>query len=207
MDYVPHGELVNVVRLIGYSGLFAIVFAESGVFFLFFLPGSSLLFTAGLLASHGFFNVWILLPLITLSAILGDNAGYWFGTKVGPALFKRDDSFFFKKKYLERTRIFYEKHGVRAVVLARLVPIIRTFAPILAGIVAMRYRQFLTYNVAGGILWGAGVTFAGFFLGEKVPFVEHYLTAIIFAIIFISFIPIISEWSKPSEDPKDNSSV
>ena len=196
MDYIPYGELESFVRLVGYPGLFAAVFAETGIFFMFFLPGSSMLFTAGLLASHELFSVWLLLPLITLAAILGDSTGYWFGTKVGPALFKREDSRFFKKSHVEQTRLFYEKHGVIAIVLARFVPIVRTFAPILAGISGMRYRMFLFYNVAGGVLWGAGVTFAGYFLGEAFPQVDHYITPIILAIIITSFIPLLNEWYK-----------
>lgn len=196
MVYIPQGELEQIVKLIGYSGLFAAVFAETGLFFMFFLPGSSMLFTAGLLASHGLFNVWLLSPLITLAAILGDNVGYWFGTKVGPALFKREDSRFFRKSHVEKTREFYEKHGVLAIVLARFVPIIRTFAPILAGIAGMRYRTFLTYNISGGILWGAGVTFAGYFLGETFPQIDRFVTPIIAAIIITSFIPLLKEWYK-----------
>lgn len=204
MDYIPYfGNLENVVGFVGYWGLFAAVFAETGIFFMFFLPGSSMLFTAGLLASHGLFNVWILLPLITLAAILGDSTGYWFGKVVGHALYKREDSRWFKKAYIERTHEFYEKHGVSAVVLARFVPIIRTFAPILAGVAAMSYKKFLTYNVIGGVLWGAGITFAGYYLGENVPFVEKYLTPIILLIIITSFIPIISQWFKTARKTKD----
>lgn len=171
---------------------------------MFFLPGSSMLFTAGLLASHGFFNVWLLAPLITIAAILGDNAGYWFGSQVGHALYKREDSRFFRKSYLEKTRAFYEKHGVRAIVFARLVPIVRTFAPILAGIAEMRYRTFFIYNVVGGVLWGAGVTFAGYFLGEIFPQIDRYITPIIIAIIIASFIPLIIEWYKSRTKVGDN---
>jgi membrane-associated protein len=123
-------------------------------------------------------------------------SGYWFGTKVGPALFKREDSRFFRKSHVEKTRLFYEKHGVIAIVLARFVPIVRTFAPVLAGIAGMRYRMFLAYNVAGGVLWGAGVTFAGYFLGETFPQVDRYITPIIAAIIITSFIPLMIEWYK-----------
>ena len=194
VDILLNFELKELVQMLGYPGLFAAVFAETGLFFMFFLPGSSMLFTAGLLASHGLFNVWLLLPLITLAAILGDSTGYWFGTKVGPALFKREDSRFFRKSHVEKTRLFYERHGVIAIVLARFVPIVRTFAPILAGIAGMRYRVFLMYNIIGGVLWGAGVTFAGYFLGETFPQVDRYITPIIAAIIITSFIPLIREW-------------
>ena len=159
---LPHAGLMHFVTAIGYPGLFAIVYAESGLFFGFFLPGSSVLFTAGLLASHGLFSAWILIPLLTLAAVLGDSTGYWFGSTVGVSLFFRKDSRFFKHAYLEQAKDFYEKHGVIAVVLARFVPIVRTFAPIIAGITNMRYRTFLTYNIIGALLWAAGVTFAGY---------------------------------------------
>ncbi|OGG71189.1 hypothetical protein A3F27_02770 [Candidatus Kaiserbacteria bacterium RIFCSPHIGHO2_12_FULL_53_13] len=207
MAYIPHVELSYLVKLVGYSGLFGIVFAETGLFFGFFLPGSSMLFTAGFLASQGIFNVWILMPLITLAAILGDSAGYWFGTYVGHAFFNREDSRFFRKEYVERTHAFYEKHGVRAIVLARFVPIVRTFAPILAGVAYMHYRKFLSYNVIGGVLWGAGVTFAGYFLGEKVPGIDRYLTTIIIAIIVITFIPLVTEWKKSSIKKKSTDEI
>ena len=194
MDYIPYGELESFVRLVGYPGLFAAVFAETGIFFMFFLPGSSMLFTAGLLASHGLFNVWLLLPLITLAAILGDSTGYWFGTKVGPALFKREDSRFFKKSHVEQTRLFYEKHGVIAIVLARFVPIVRTFAPTIAGMGGMEYRKFLFYNVFGGVGWVASMTLTCYFLGRTIPNVEKHIHIIIAAVIFISLIPIMKEW-------------
>lgn len=205
MAYIPDGGNIEMlVRAVGYPGLFAAVFAETGVFFMFFLPGASMLFTAGLLASHGYFNVWILAPLITTAAILGDNFGYWFGSQVGHALYKREDSRFFKKAYLEKTRLFYEKHGVRAIVFARFVPIVRTFAPILAGVAEMRYRTFFTYNVVGGLLWGAGVTFGGYFLGEFVPGADRYFTAIIVGIIIATLIPLILEWYKSRVKKPEN---
>ena len=207
MEYIPHGELMRIVQLIGYAGLFGVVFAETGLFFMFFLPGSSMLFTAGLLASHGLFNVWLLLPLITLAAILGDSVGYWSGKLVGNALYRWENSRWFRKEYIDRTHTFYERHGVLAVVLARFVPIIRTFAPLIAGVVSMSYRKFLMYNIIGGVLWGSGVTFLGYFLGEKVPLVDHYLTPIILAIIFLSFIPLISHWRKPTKPEKENAKV
>ncbi len=195
---MSHLALISLVKLIGYPGLFAIVFLESGVFFGFFLPGASLLFTAGLLASKGFFSVWVLIPLVTLAAILGDNAGYWFGNKVGIRLFLRPNSRFFRHEHLERAKDFYDKHGVQAIMLAPFIPIVRTFAPIVAGIVSMRYRTFFTYNVVGALLWAAGVTFLGFYLGEKVPFVSRYLTPIILLIIILTFIPLLHEGWKNS---------
>lgn len=192
-----HIDMVALVQAIGYPGLTTIIYLESGVFFGFFLPGASVLFTAGLLASKGIFNVWVLIPLVTIAAILGDSTGYWFGKKVGVALFKREDSRFFKRAHVDMAREFYDKHGVLAIALARFVPIVRTFAPIIAGVVNMQYRTFLTYNIGGALAWAAGVTFLGYYLGETVPFVSKYITPIILVIILITLIPIAWEfWKK-----------
>lgn len=193
MSSFLHIDIVSFVQAFGYLGLLVIVFAESGVFFGFFLPGDSLLFTAGLLASQGLLNIWALLILIPLAAILGDNFGYWFGAKVGPRIFTREDSFFFHKKHIERTRDFYLKYGAKALVLARFIPVVRTFTPVLAGVGKMPYRTFLKYNILGGVLWGVGMTLLGYFLGTVIPGIEKYLTPIILAIIVISFSPIIRE--------------
>ena len=194
---MPHLDLIPIIKMIGYPGLFSVVFLESGVFFGFFLPGASMLFTAGLLASQGFFSVWVLIPLVTMAAILGDSTGYWFGNNVGIKLFERPDSRFFKHEHVVLAKNFYETHGVRAIVLARFVPVIRTFAPIIAGIVEMRYRIFLTYNIAGAVLWGSGVTFMGYYLAEKFPFVQHYLTLIVLFIVVVTTIPFVWEFVKP----------
>jgi membrane-associated protein len=193
---LPNLGLMHLVPLIGYPGLFAVVFLESGVFFGFFLPGSSMLFTAGLLATRGYFNVWMLIPLLTIAAALGDSAGYWFGNRVGVRLFLRPNSRFFKREYLERAKIFYDKHGVRTIFLARFVPIVRTFVPIIAGIVGMRYRTFFTYNILGALGWAAGVTALGYYLGEKVPLVQQYLTPIILVIVIASIVPLFWELKK-----------
>ncbi len=194
MTSLPHLDLPQLIETAGYIGLFAIIFAESGLFFGFFFPGDSLLFTAGLLASQGIFNIWILTASLALAAILGDNVGYWFGAKVGPALFSREDSFFFHKRHLERTRIFYEKYGPQAILLARFIPIIRTFAPIFAGVGNMRYSLFLAYNVAGGILWSVGCTLLGYFLGRALPQSEGYLLPITLIIVVVSILPLAREW-------------
>ncbi len=183
-------DLTGLIQLVGYPGLFTAVFLESGVFFGFFLPGASMLFTAGLLASQGFFDPWILIPLVTVAAILGDSTGYWFGNKVGVKLFLRPDSRFFKHEHVEKAKEFYDRHGVLAVFLARFVPIVRTFAPIVAGVVKMNYRTFLIYNISGALVWGAGVTFAGYYLGARFPFIADYITPIVLAIIFVTTIPI-----------------
>lgn len=193
-------DLTDLIKLVGYPGLFTAVFLESGVFFGFFLPGASMLFTAGLLASQGFFNVWVLIPLLTVAAILGDNTGYWFGNKVGTKLFLRPNSRFFRHDHLVRAKDFYEKHGAIAIMLARFVPIVRTFTPIVAGIVSMRYRTFVFYNIAGALAWAAGVTFLGYYLGERFPIIEKYLTFVIIGIITVTILPIAHqmwrEWRK-----------
>src|SRR5207244_639258 len=147
-------DLTHIIEVLGYPGIFGIVLAESGLFFGVSLPGGSLLFTAGLLASQGFLNIYILMVTVIVAAVLGDTIGYWFGSWVGPALWRRPDSRFFKKAYLEQTRVFFDKHGSRTILLARFIPIVRTFAPILAGVAQMNYRTFLYYNGLGACLWG-----------------------------------------------------
>jgi membrane-associated protein len=193
MPTIFHIDIIGIVQTFGYLGILAIVFAESGVFFGFFLPGDSLLFTAGLLASQDFLNIWVLFIFVPIAAILGDNFGYWFGAKLGPKIFTRDDSFFFHKHHIERTREFYLKYGMKAVVLARFIPIVRTFTPVLAGVGQMPYKVFMKYNILGGMLWGVGMLFLGFSLGSVVPNIDRYILLIVLAIIVISFIPIIRE--------------
>ena len=191
-----HLDLPQLVTAIGYPGVFGVIFAESGLFFGFFLPGASLLFTAGLLASQGFFNPWILIPGVTIAAILGDNAGYWFGRKVGYKLFLREDSRWFHHDHLQRAEEFYEKYGSRTIFFARFVPFIRTFAPIVAGIAHMNYRTFVLYNILGALTWATGVTSLAYFLGSRVPFISNYLTYIILGIIVVTSIPIVIETIK-----------
>lgn len=186
-----HFNLPLLIETVGYLGLFIIVFAESGLFFGFFLPGDSLLFTAGFLASQGFFSIWILIAIVTVAAILGDSVGYWFGRKAGGYLYTREDSRFFKKKHLEQGRIFYENHGTKTIILARFVPIIRTFAPIVAGTARMNYRIFLIWNIVGGLIWTFSVTLLGYFLGSRIPNVDQYLLPIVLGIVVVSFLPIV----------------
>lgn len=183
------GSLTELVQTIGYVGLFAMVFAESGLFFGFFLPGDSLLFTAGFLASQGIFNIAVLVPLLVIAAITGDQAGYWTGGYLGRWLLKRKETFFFSKHNLDRANKFYETHGGKALILARFMPAIRTFIPIVAGMAKMDYGKFLTYNAVGGLLWGMGITLIGYFLGSSVPGIDKYLIPIICLIIVCSFIP------------------
>lgn len=186
-------ELNEFIITAGYVGLFAIVFAESGLFFGFFLPGDSLLVTAGLLATQGFFRIEFLLPLLIIAAIGGDSVGYWFGNKVGPTIFKKEKSLFFDKRHIQRAHAFYEKHGGKTIILARFMPIIRTFAPIVAGVAKMNYKSFLFFNVLGGILWTTSMLFLGFFLGRVIPNVDKYLLPIIGIVIFLSILPGIFE--------------
>jgi membrane-associated protein len=192
--------ILPFIEVIGYPGLFLIVFAESGTVIGFWLPGASLLFTAGLLASKGLFNPWILIPTVTIAAILGDNAGYWFGNKIGIKLFTRPNSRFFHQEHLRQTQHFYEKHGPKAIVLARFVPIVRSFAPIVAGIASMNYNKFMFYNFVGAFMWATGVTSAGYFLGETVPGIQDYVTYIVFGIIFLTLIPLFWETYKQYRD-------
>jgi membrane-associated protein len=184
-----HFDLPQIIETVGYIGLFAIVFAESGLFFGFFLPGDSLLLTAGLLASQGKLDLAILLIALPIAAILGDSVGYWFGKKTGPRIFRREDSLLFRRKNLLAAKSFYERHGGKAIVLARFMPFIRTFAPIVAGAVEMKYSRFLFFNVVGGLLWGVGVTAAGYYLGQRIPDIDRYFLAVVAAVIVLSALP------------------
>ncbi|MGW1586200.1 DedA family protein [Streptomyces sp. NPDC002386] len=176
-------------------GLLLIVFAESGLLIGFFLPGDSLLFTCGLLITTDKldFPLWAAIALICLAAILGDQAGYMFGKKVGPSLFSRPDSRLFKQENVAKAHEFFEKYGPKSLVLARFVPIVRTFTPIVAGVSGMRYRSFLTFNVIGGVLWGAGVTLLGSWLGRH-ALVRDNIEAILILIVLVSVIPIAIEY-------------
>lgn len=187
---------IFLIKTVGILGVILIIFAETGLFFGFFFPGDSLLFTAGILASQDILNIWVLLLGCIIAAILGDTVGYFTGKKYGRALFKKDDSFFFKKKYLHDAEIFYEKHGKFTIIIARFVPIIRTFAPIVAGIGQMHYKTFISYNIFGAIFWIISMTLLGYFLGGIIPNPDNYLLPIIFVIIFVSFLPIIFKFVK-----------
>src|SRR3989338_3771576 len=197
-------DLIEIIKSVGLLGVFGIVFAESGLFFGFFLPGDSLLFTAGFLASQNIFNIWILLPLITLGAIGGDSVGFWTGRKFGSWLIKQKESFFFQKKHLETAKRFYDLHGGKTLILARFMPAIRTFAPIVAGMAEMNYGSFVTYNVIGGLLWSFGMTLLGYFLGSVIPDADKYLLPIIGLIILASVLPAVIHFVKDKRDPKNH---
>lgn len=185
---------LTIIKTLGLLGVVVITFVESGLFFGFFLPGDSLLFTAGFLASQGFISIWWLLVLCFIAAVAGDNIGYYFGRKTGPMIFKREDSLFFHKKHIERANLFYQKHGKKTIFFARFIPIIRTFVPIVAGIANMEYKTFMRYNLIGGFAWTWGMLGMGYILGNLIPNAEKYLTPIILTIIAISFLPAIIEF-------------
>jgi membrane-associated protein len=185
-----------LIQTFGLLGILTIVFAESGLLIGFFLPGDSLLFTSGLLVATGkylHYPLWLVCALVVLAAALGDQVGYLFGRKVGPALFKRPDSKLFKQENVGKAHEFFEKYGPKSLVLARFVPIVRTFTPIIAGVSRMNYRSFITFNVIGGALWGAGVTLLGAALGQ-VEFVNKHIELILAGIVVLSVIPIAIEY-------------
>lgn len=203
MEALLHLDLVKIIESVGYLGLFAIIFAESGLLVGVFFPGDSLLFTAGFLASQGFFDIYLLAPMMFVAAVLGDSVGYAFGRKVGPKLFRREDSLFFHKKHLIRAKNFYDKHGGKTITIARFLPIVRTFAPIVAGMGQMPYRRFLFFNLLGGFLWAICLPVIGYFLGNVIPNVDKFLLPIVVLIIIASFLPsaihIIKERKEDSE--------
>lgn len=203
-----HGDnLQEWIKQIGYLGIWAIIFAESGLMIGFFLPGDSLLFTAGFLASQNFLNIFVLIFGAFVFAVFGDNVGYATGHRFGRRLFQKEDSRIFKRKYLTQTQNFYAKHGQKTIVLARFMPIVRTFAPIVAGTAAMRYKTFMTYNLVGGAIWTVGVTLLGFFLGKVIPDVDKYLLPILAIIILISIAPsiwhVVAEQRSSKNHPPD----
>ncbi|MBA3266964.1 MAG: DedA family protein [Acidimicrobiia bacterium] len=197
----------SLIEAFGTLGLFAIVFAESGILAGFFLPGDSLLFTAGLLASEGVLNYPIIVTGCFVAAVAGDQVGYLIGRRYGPALFRRPDSRFFHKRNVDRARAYFDEHGSKTVVLARFIPVVRTFTPVVAGVGQMDYRKFVTFNVIGGFLWAVGVTTLGFLLGEVVPDIERYLLPMIMVIVVVSFIPVARELLKVRRQSKGESSV
>lgn len=202
MDFslLLHGDLKSLIQAIGYLGVITIVFAESGMLIGFFLPGDSLLFTAGFLASQGYFNIFWLTLGCFVAAVVGDSVGYIIGDKFGKKLFQRNDSMFFRKDHLLKAQAFYQKHGGKAIILARFMPVIRAFAPVAAGMADMKYSAFVFYNIIGGLLWAVGLTLSGYFLGSVIPDVDKYLLPIVGAIVLLSISPALIHILK---DPKD----
>jgi len=204
MDWVNPDTLIETF---GTIGLFLIVFAESGLLIGFFLPGDSLLFAAGLLASRGLLNFPLILVGCFVAAVAGDQVGYLFGKRVGPALFRRPNSRFFRQKHLNKAQKYFEEEGPKTIVLARFIPIVRTFAPVVAGVATMPYRTFVTYNVVGGLLWAVGVTTLGYVLGETIPDIDKYLLPAVVVIVALSLIPIAREFVKMRREGEAESEV
>ena len=184
----------NVPELIRIGGLIVIVYAETGLLVGFFLPGDSLLITAGLFASRGDFDIITLNVVLIAAAIAGDATGYWIGRRTGRALFSRPDSWYFRREHLRMTQEYYERHGGKTIVIARFAPILRTFAPVVAGVAEMGYRRFATYNVAGGIAWVASMTVSGYMLGNLVPGIESHIHLVIAGVIGVSLLPAVIAW-------------
>ena len=189
-------DLPTLLHTVSYAGIFAILFAESGLLIGLFLPGDSLLITAGLLCAQGSLSVWGVIVAAVLGAVLGDTAGFWIGRRLGPAVFRRPESRFFKPAYVERARSYFERYGVRTLVIARFVPVVRTFVPTMAGVGAMHYPRFFLYNVVGGVLWGVSIPLAGFYLGRLIPNLDRYILLIVGLVLVLSLIPLGFELRK-----------
>lgn len=191
-----------IIKATGYIGIFTIVLLESGFVFGFFLPGDSLLFTAGLLASQGYLNIWILILITIIGAIAGNSLGFYTGAKLGPKLFSREKSVLFSPKRVEEANVFFEKQGPKSLILARFIPAVRTFVPIIAGVADMKYRTFIIFNAIGGALWGILLPVLGFTLGRTIPNIDKYLLPIILLIIVISAIPVAVQYLKARKAKK-----
>lgn len=208
---VKNGGMESLIQNFGYALLFAIIFSETGLLIGFLLPGDSLLFIAGLVAFKGHLNIALLIVLLSLAAIAGDSVGYFIGKKIGKPLFERGDSRFFKRKHLDSAHAFYEKHGPKTIVLARFVPIVRTFVPTVAGAAGMNYLQFLTYNIGGGILWISSMLLLGYFFGNVIP--ARHLDKAVLGIVILSVLPMIfhalkeKRAAKAAAAPKSGASI
>ena len=191
-------DVKELVRWGGYIGLTSIIFAETGLLIGFFLPGDSLLVTAGLLASQPQFglNVWLLGALLTVASVLGNAVGYGIGRASGPRLFTREESLFFKPRYLRQAHAFYERHGGKTVIIARFMPIVRTFVPVVAGAAAMNYAKYTYYNVVGGVAWIWGLLLIGYFLGRYIPGIDEHIEKVIIVVVALSLMPALVAWVK-----------
>jgi membrane-associated protein len=210
VDFILHldqhlNEIIQTYGAWTYALLFVIIFLETGLVVTPFLPGDSLLFAAGTFAALGSLNVWLLWLLVFTAAVLGDTANYWIGNKIGPRAFEQNIRFL-KREYLERTQEFYEKHGGKTIILARFVPIVRTFAPFVAGVGTMRYRRFLAYNVVGAFLWTAIFVSLGYFFGN-IPFVKENFELVIVAIVLVSVVPMAIEYVRSKARKQSPSTV
>ncbi len=206
IDFILHIDeyMANIIAFFGpwsYVIIFSIVFAETGLVVVPFLPGDSLLFAIGALSGGGFLNIWVAYGTLMIAAIIGDTVNYWIGHRIGPKVFSNENSRVFKKEYLEKTREFYEKHGGKTIILARFLPIVRTFAPFVAGVGKMHYRTFFLYNVAGAFAWVTSLTFAGYFFGG-LPWVQTNFELVVIGIIVLSIFPMVIEYVQHKRGPK-----
>ncbi len=189
-------DVESLVRVGGLAALTAIVFTETGLLVGFFLPGDSLLVTAGIFAARGDLELWTLNVTLSLAAIIGDTVGYGIGAKTGPKIFTREDSLFFNRKHLITAKEFYDRYGGFTIFIARFIPILRTFAPVVAGVGAMQYKRFISYNVFGGLFWVLSMTFTGYFLGKMVPNIQERIHVVIATVIFLSLLPAITRLAR-----------
>ncbi|MFZ1322483.1 MAG: VTT domain-containing protein [Ignavibacteria bacterium] len=199
-------DLEGLIKWGGLTVLIIIVFAETGLLVGFFLPGDSLLLTAGLIAAQGYLDIYVLNVSLILAAIIGDQVGYWFGKKTGPKIFKREKSLFFAKDHLVKAKHFYEKYGGRAIIYARFVPFARTFAPIVAGVGDMDYKKFVSFNIFGGIFWVSSMTLLGYFFGN-IPFIKKNFEFVIIGVIILSIVPVILGYLSHRKETKLKSEV
>jgi membrane-associated protein len=197
-------DISELIKTFGYLGLFFIIFAESGLFVGFFLPGDSVLFTAGFLASQGYLNIAILIVVCFFAAVLGDSFGYYFGTRIGGKIFTKEESLFFSKRNVGRAQKFFKDHGKKTIIFARFIPVVRTFAPILAGVGEMHYGTFISYNLVGGLIWAVGLPALGYFLGNSVPGIDQYIFPVLLVIIILSVLPTMIHILK---DPRDRKNI
>jgi membrane-associated protein len=208
--HIDYASMVLSLGIVAYVVIFAIIFSESGLLIGLFLPGDSLLFTAGFLASQkiaatnqNYLNLWILIGVTFVGAVIGDSVGYSFGHRIGRRIFTKPDSRLFKKENLEKAEKFYERYGVKTIILARFVPIVRTFAPVVAGVGKMNYKTFFSFNVIGGALWASIIPIAGYYLGRLIPNVDKYLLPIVAVIIIVSALPTLFEIIKERKKKKE----
>lgn len=187
-------NLPELIQAIGYLGVFGIIFAETGLLIGFFLPGDSLLFTAGILAAEQILNIYLIIIVMLGAAIIGNSTGYWIGRRLGPKIFSRPNSLFFNQNNVEKTQAFFDKHGWKTLIIARFVPVIRTFVPVMAGVGKMNYAKFMLHNILGALLWILSVTLLGFWLGLKIDNIEKYIIPVIFLIILLSISPYLKEF-------------
>ena len=189
-------DLVTLLKAVSYAGIFGFLFAESGLLVGFFLPGDSLLITAGLLSAQGSLSLGLVVVAALLGAVAGDSVGYFIGRRAGPAVFNKPESRLFKPAYVERARAYFERYGNATLVVARFVPLVRTFVPTMAGVSGMHYPRFVAYNVVGGVLWGVGIPVAGYFLGRVIPNLDRYILLIVGLVLVLSFIPVAWQFLK-----------